>query len=398
MGKCDGQGGGGKVTTPPPTQRHHSVTRTPARGHAGRPGPGALLGPGRGPVHPDEVPELRAAAEGGSVGRHLAGPHVRPSPAGVRNRHSRLSGARAGKVPATSRGRRRTRGLGLGSPASAAPLSGGPAGRAPQLPGPAPTRGPPRARFVSGGGEGRPPSPGPRPGHKRARGRREAAGGGLRDAHRAGPGPGAGGRGRGRAAARSPAVEPVLAGVALDHEAGNIVGEPADAVHGHRRHVRRAARPPLGPRCAPGSGRAGRAGRGPGPGTGTGTGPGTGPGAHYSPRAPGRRVHTKRGARCRAAPGAARWPAGRRARVCAGDGPRAGHKREWTRGGGGRRAAAPPKGPPAAERPLRQRPGWRRLRPPAWAAAPAAGRRAGDRGEGGPGYPAGGEGGPGEHC
>lgn len=59
-------------------------------------------------------------------------------------------------------------------------------------------------------------------------------------------GGGAGGRGAGRGAL--PAVEPVLAGVALDHEAGHVVGQPADAIDGHRRHVRadplRSRRPP----------------------------------------------------------------------------------------------------------------------------------------------------------
>lgn len=34
-----------------------------------------------------------------------------------------------------------------------------------------------------------------------------------------------------------PAVKPVLAGVALDHEAGYVVGQPTDAIDGHRRHV-----------------------------------------------------------------------------------------------------------------------------------------------------------------
>lgn len=37
--------------------------------------------------------------------------------------------------------------------------------------------------------------------------------------------------------ANTAAVEPVLAGVTLDHEAGDIVGQPADAIDGHRRHV-----------------------------------------------------------------------------------------------------------------------------------------------------------------
>lgn len=34
-----------------------------------------------------------------------------------------------------------------------------------------------------------------------------------------------------------PAVKPVLAGIALDHEAGYVVGQPTDAIDGHRRHV-----------------------------------------------------------------------------------------------------------------------------------------------------------------
>lgn len=34
-----------------------------------------------------------------------------------------------------------------------------------------------------------------------------------------------------------PAMKPVLASAALDHEAGSVVGQPADAIDGHRRHV-----------------------------------------------------------------------------------------------------------------------------------------------------------------
>ncbi|XP_053061393.1 collagen alpha-1(III) chain-like isoform X1 [Acinonyx jubatus] len=145
-----------------------------------------------------------------------------------------------------------------------------------------------------------------------------------------------------------------------------------------------ARRPPaLGPRCAPGRGRAGRAGRaggraGPGPGRGRG---------RTTARAHPAGASTQSGAR---GAGPRREPPagpGAQGASVRGAGPRAGHKREWTRGGGGRGAAAPPKGPPAAERPLRQRPGWRRLRPPAWAAAPAEGRRAGDRGEKTPAVP-----------
>ncbi|XP_077822516.1 uncharacterized protein LOC114672650 isoform X2 [Macaca mulatta] len=90
-----------------------------------------------------------------------------------------------------------------------------------------------------------------------------------------------------------------------------------------------------------------------------------------------------------AAPGAARRPAGLRARVCAGDGPRAGHKREWTRGGGGRGAAAPPKGPRPPSGLYVSAPGGaasaRRPGPP----LPPPGRRAGEPcgGEGSRGLP-----------
>lgn len=34
-----------------------------------------------------------------------------------------------------------------------------------------------------------------------------------------------------------PAVKPVLAGIAFNHEAGYVVGQPTDAIDGHRRHV-----------------------------------------------------------------------------------------------------------------------------------------------------------------
>lgn len=37
-----------------------------------------------------------------------------------------------------------------------------------------------------------------------------------------------------------PAVKPVLAHVTLDHEAGHIVRQPAEAIHRHRGHLRRA--------------------------------------------------------------------------------------------------------------------------------------------------------------
>lgn len=149
--------------------------------------------------------------------------------------------------------------------------------------------------------------------------------------------------------------------------------------------------PPLGPRCAPGSGRAGRAGRGPGPGPGPEPGPGTGlRGARQPARTRPARPH-KRGARCRAAPGAARRPAGRRARVCRGSGPRGTQKGGWTRGAAGgeprphRRDPRPPSGlyvsAPGGAASARQ-PG-----PP----APAAEGGPGTAGEGGPGTPLPGE-------
>ena len=64
-------------------------------------------GAGQGSLPPGQGAGAPGCGGGWARRRHLAGPHVRPSPAGVRARHSRVSRARAGKVPATSRGRRR---------------------------------------------------------------------------------------------------------------------------------------------------------------------------------------------------------------------------------------------------------------------------------------------------
>lgn len=158
-------------------------------------------GAGQGSLPPGQGAGAPGCGGGWARRRHLAGPHVRPSPAGVRARHSRVSRARAGKVPATSRGRRRAWASGA-RPPRARCQAVRPARRPnfPARPPPAAPRGPALCAAAVRGA--RPaPAPGPRPGHKRARGRREAAGGGLQGAHRTGPGPGAGGPG-----ARGPGI------------------------------------------------------------------------------------------------------------------------------------------------------------------------------------------------
>lgn len=341
-----------------PTRTDTILSPTPARGPAGRwvQGP---AGPGRGPARADEARELRPRRRVGAPAAPSSGRRP-PIPASVRARRSRLPGPR-GESSCNFAGEAAA---GLGLRASLRPAVRRQAAGAPTLRPARPAPGPALCAAARGARR-----PGPRPGHKRARGRRPA-GPGLRGA-RAGPswGPGP----RPGVGLRSPAVEPVLAGVALDHEAGNVVGQPADAVNRHRRHVR-AARPPAA-RAAlrVGPGGPGRAGAGR-------AGAGDGPGAHDSPRAPAARPH-KAG---RAQAAGSRPPArGRRARVCAG--PARGTQKGMD--ARGRRAGGEP-------RPHRRDP-----RPPSGlyvsapggaasarglAAAPAAGRRAGDSGEGGP--------------
>lgn len=343
----------------PRQHRHHSVTHS-GPGTRRPPGSGAR-GAGQGSRTRERGPGAPAAAQGGRAGRPLrrpasAHPRRRPSPPlapprAARGKFLQLRGGGGGRPGPRGRPAPRDQAPGRRRPNSR-----------PARPAPGP------ALCAAARGARR---PGPRPGHKRARGRR-AARPGLRGA-RAGPSWGSGPRPG--AGLRSPAVEPVLAGVALDHEAGNVVGQPADAVHRHRRHVR-AARPPAA-RAAlrVGPGGPGRAGAGR-----AGAGAGDGPGAHDSPRAPAARPH-KAG---RAQAAGSRPPArGRRARVCAG--PARGTQKGMD--ARGRRAGGEP-------RPHRRDP-----RPPSGlyvsapggaasarglAAAPAAGRRAGDRGEGGP--------------
>lgn len=260
-------------------------------GRAGRREPGPR---GREGVPPAKTrPGAPAAALGGRAGRPLPGP-ASAQPRRRPSRRSRLPGPR-GESSCNFAGEAAA-GLGLGAglrPAVRRQAAGAPT--------PSPARRPP-ARFVRGG-EGRPQAWPPPRAQKGAR----PAGPGLRGA-RAGPS-----RGRGRGGdpgrPRSPAVEPVLAGVALDHEAGNVVGQPADAVHRHRRHVR-AARPPAA-RAAlrVGPGGPGRAGAGR-----AGAGTGDGPGEHDSPRVPAARPHKAGRAQAREPPAGP----GRRARVCAG--------------------------------------------------------------------------------
>lgn len=165
--------------------------------------------------------------------------------------------------------------------------------------------------------------------------------------------PGRGARWAGRAAARSPAVEPVLAGIALDHKAGNVVGQPADAVHGHRRHV---AAPPLAPplrcpgRAGPGRGPRGEGGGGGGRGRRGRSGRGRGRSAGPARALAAGRVHTMPARAAGAAPGAARRAAGRRAESARGARPRAGHKANGRAGAAGgeprphRRDPRPPSG------------------------------------------------------
>lgn len=196
--------------TDPPFCHPHSC-----RGCAGRPGPGSPAGAGRGPCLPDKVP-------GSGLRRRVGAPPPpgrapRPSQPRRRRACSRVSRARAGKVPATSRGGAGPgpREPGLRRPAvRQSGLLGAPTSR----PGPRPP--PPRTRFVRRGGEERPTGFGPRPPPQaqRARGRRSGgrgpAGRSPDRAGAAGRGPRAGdrgrGRGRGRAATRSPAVEQSL--------------------------------------------------------------------------------------------------------------------------------------------------------------------------------------------
>lgn len=191
-GKRDGQRGGGKAAAP--TQTHHSVTHTPA----GDVQAGRVQEPRWGRAG---VPASRTRCRSSGLRRRVGAPPPpgrAPRPSQPRRRPSpplaRLPGPRgesscnfAGEAP----------GLGLGSPASAGPLSGGPACSAPQLPGPAPARRPPRTRFVRRGGEGRPTGPGPRPPPRAQKGARPAGGGGRGPAGRSPDRAGAAGRGPG---------------------------------------------------------------------------------------------------------------------------------------------------------------------------------------------------------
>lgn len=356
----------------------------------------------------------RPARRRQSRGTHPQAPCCHPLPRGQQAAGTRGRGAGKGSLP-PRRGRALWPQHRVGAPAAPSP--------GPRPPSPAasePPLAPPRAargKFLQlrGGGGGRPgprswpaprgqapgrrrpdsrpgpPAPGPLCAQRRRRGApaglapapgtKGRAAGGVGPARRTGRAGPSRGRGGDPGRPRSPAVEPVLAGVALDHEAGNVVGQPADAVHRHRRHVR-AARPPAA-RAAlrVGPGGPGRAGAGR-----AGAGAGDGPGEHDSPRVPAARPHKAGRAQAREPPAGP----GRRARVCAG--PACGTQKGMD--ARGRRAAG---GEP---RPHRRDP-----RPPSGlyvsapggaasacglAAAPAAGRRAADLpGEGGPETPMG---------